>query len=586
MAKDLVYQPRYSNSYALVIGINAYSHVSPLSCARQDAEAIARVLKSNFEFPDANVSLLVDGDASSAAIRSAFLRFTHDDISSDDRIVIFFAGHGYTRPARRGEVGYLIPADGDPDDLSTLLRWDELTRNAELMSAKHVIFFMDACYGGLAVTRALRPGTARFLKDMLQRYCRQVLTAGKEDEPVLDAGGPRAGHSMFTGHLLDALEGRAASPEGVISANAVMAYVYNRVAQDANSVHSPHYGFLDGDGDFIFCAPNLSALSLSENVDTDTLIQVPPVPDASSNTSQDQPFVEIAKDYLSEPRHRVRLHDLVSSEIRGAMYETRDEVFPVAGGGGGFGSNQFGERLRRYEDAIGRLCTLTVLLSHWGTQDHHSLIEKIIARMADNNESRGGLVVWLGLRWYPMMLLMYVGGIAALAAHNYFTFSRLLTTPLNVGIGNGSSPTEAIVATVDGMSDIRSDKAFGLLPGHERQYVPQSEYIFKAIQPRLEDLLFLGRSYEALFDRFEMLYALTYADIRSRGEKSVWGPPGRFGWKHRAGGGPFNAMIAEAEREGPAWPVIRFGLFGGSIERFKEVAKAYRERVLNNSHWM
>ena len=89
---------------------------------------------------------------------------------------------------------------------------------------------MDACYGGLALSRkSIPPGSMRFLKDMLQRYSRQVLTAGKADEMVLDSGGPRPGHSIFTAHILDAFEGVVSLPSGVITANSIMAHAYEKV---------------------------------------------------------------------------------------------------------------------------------------------------------------------------------------------------------------------------------------------------------------------------------------------------------------------------------------------------------------------
>jgi hypothetical protein len=59
---------------------------------------------------------------------------------------------------------------------------------------------MDACYGGLAVSRDVQAGSSRFLKDMYQRFSRQVITAGKADEVVADTGGPLPNHSVFTGH--------------------------------------------------------------------------------------------------------------------------------------------------------------------------------------------------------------------------------------------------------------------------------------------------------------------------------------------------------------------------------------------------
>jgi hypothetical protein len=86
---------------------------------------------------------------------------------------------------------------------------------------------------------------------MLLRYSRQVLTAGKADEVVADAGGPLPDHSVFTGHLLEGLQGKAQSDEGIITASGLMSYVYNKVARDPDSNQTPHHGHLDGDGDFI-----------------------------------------------------------------------------------------------------------------------------------------------------------------------------------------------------------------------------------------------------------------------------------------------------------------------------------------------
>jgi uncharacterized caspase-like protein len=105
------------------------------------------------------------------------MRFANGDIAPDDRILFFFAGHGHTVPGRH-ETGFLIPQDGDPEELSSLIRWDEFTRDADLIPAKHMLFLVDACYGGLAVHRkAVAAGSKRFLSDLMQRYARQVLAA-------------------------------------------------------------------------------------------------------------------------------------------------------------------------------------------------------------------------------------------------------------------------------------------------------------------------------------------------------------------------------------------------------------------------
>ena len=68
------------------------------------------------------------------------MKFTGSGCDINDRIIFFFAGHGHTVSSRRGEIGYLVPVDGYPGDISTLIRWDELTRNADLINAKHIFF--------------------------------------------------------------------------------------------------------------------------------------------------------------------------------------------------------------------------------------------------------------------------------------------------------------------------------------------------------------------------------------------------------------------------------------------------------------
>jgi uncharacterized caspase-like protein len=329
MSSNTIYKPAYDKSWALIIGINDYRVASPLGYAKQDAESFAGILKSAFDFPQDGVTVLLDGDATREHILSSFLQLTKSAISPDDRVAVFFAGHGCTRTGKRGEVGFLVPVDGDHNELSTLIRWDELTRNTELIAAKHVLFVMDACYGGLAIQRNIPAGSARFLKDMLQRYSRQVLTAGKADETVADSGGPRPGHSIFTGHLLDALEGKAADSNGIISANAVMTYVYDHVGKDPHSRQSPHFGFIEGDGDFIFAAPNLAELSKDKKEDRDVLVQVPASVMPSTELPDQQALVDRTKDYLSDPRYRIRLDDLAASEIRAASYEIREEEFPL-----------------------------------------------------------------------------------------------------------------------------------------------------------------------------------------------------------------------------------------------------------------
>lgn len=586
MAFDPALKPHYARHWALIIGINAYTRTAPLGYARQDAEKFAALLQSAFGFPAEGITLLLDGQATQATIREAYQGLTRDIVGPDDRVVVFFAGHGATRSGHRGEVGFLVPVDGDPADTATLIRWDELSRGADLIAAKHILFVLDACFGGLILQRSAPPGTSRFLKQMLQRHTRQVLTAGKADEVVADAGGPRPGHSMFTGHLLDALEGNAASPDGVVSAHNVMAYVCDRVAKDARSDQTPHCGHLDGDGDFIFRAPQLGPEDTAGQTEQDILIeQLPAALPSAQTEAAPRTLADDVKDYLIDPRFRIKLDDLIKQELASALYNLREESFnlnlnPTP--------DTIRERLEQYRNAVSRLATIVILLARWGDPSHQPILRRILSRLAGINGVRGGIVGWIGLRWYPLLYLLYAGGIAALYEGNFLSLTSMFSVTLESNLTNGDE-ADIVTAITHGILEAEGANFFKSVPGHERNHVPRSEYMFKDLQPQLEDALFLGSGYENQFDRFEILYALSYADNRlSRDPNNhLWGPPGRFAYKYRrtAKGKEFDEMLAEAKQQGEAWPVVQQGLFSKSTARYLAVAEAYRDQILLHRNW-
>jgi uncharacterized caspase-like protein len=272
------YQPRYQNSWALVVGINAYKHLPPLSYAGNDADAIAAVLQNELGFPADHISVLKDHDATKQEILRAYLSFEKKASHPDDRVLVFFAGHGTTKEGHHGPMGFLVPFDGHVDDSSSLIPWYDFTRNADLILAKHILFIMDACYGGLATTRAVTPGQQRFLSDMLQRRARQVITAGKADQVVADGGGPQGTNSLFTGFLLEGLRGAAANKDGILTASNLMHYVIEKVGHHIDSAQTPHYGHIDGDGDFILRTPNqehLQSQTPSSDFLVETVLQAP-----------------------------------------------------------------------------------------------------------------------------------------------------------------------------------------------------------------------------------------------------------------------------------------------------------------------
>jgi len=114
----------YDNSYALIIGIDKYENVRSLDYAVKDAEDIQSMLIDKFHFQQDNIVLLKNEEATKTSILQEFSNITKK-AGANDRVLIFFAGHGETEDLPDGgEMGYLLPVDGNNTDLYiSSLKW-------------------------------------------------------------------------------------------------------------------------------------------------------------------------------------------------------------------------------------------------------------------------------------------------------------------------------------------------------------------------------------------------------------------------------------------------------------------------------
>ena len=129
----------YENSWALVIGINKYHNAPILSYAVQDAQSIQSMLMESFNYPAENIALLTDEYATKENILRELSSLTNK-AESNDRVLIFFAGHGVTMDLPNGgEVGYLLPIEGDNEDLYlSSIGMDELKKISSMSQSKHM----------------------------------------------------------------------------------------------------------------------------------------------------------------------------------------------------------------------------------------------------------------------------------------------------------------------------------------------------------------------------------------------------------------------------------------------------------------
>lgn len=203
----------YRESWAVIVGINDYQNWPRLRYCVNDADSVEQMLITQYGFKKRNIIKLLNKEATRERIVWALGDQLADanKVGRDDRVFVFFAGHGATRRLPSGkELGYIVPVDAEAEaSQAKSISMTQLQEFCELIPAKHLYFVIDSCYSGLALTRAggASSKNANYLEEITKRMARQILTAGGADQQVADNG--PGGHSIFTWTLLQGLQGLA-----------------------------------------------------------------------------------------------------------------------------------------------------------------------------------------------------------------------------------------------------------------------------------------------------------------------------------------------------------------------------------------
>jgi len=245
----------YGNSWAVVIGINQYRNpgIKPLGAGVNDAQRMREAL-IRLGFPERQVFTLTDEQATKAAIENLLGDRLRRLAKGEDRILVFFAGHGTTEKGRGGlEEGYLLPVDADPENLfATAISMTTLKQIAARQMAKHVLFAVDACYSGYAIYPTRGITNPALVEELTRKSAVQVITAGRAG----DLAQERGDQGLFTRVLIAGLEGQADQRGwGWVSLHQLGAYVQARVFSESDRRQLPQYGNLEGEGQFVFVLP-------------------------------------------------------------------------------------------------------------------------------------------------------------------------------------------------------------------------------------------------------------------------------------------------------------------------------------------
>jgi SIR2-like protein len=292
---------------------------------------------------------------------------------------------------------------------------------------------------------------------------------------------------------------------------------------------------------------------------------------ATPNPADVQMAIALAKRYLPDERHRIRLHDLILAEAR----ESQSRLIDIEGTFQGGGLNMEAEAQKR-ETACEKLLQLLAICGFHARGDQRTLLRggaEVIA--ASLYPTQGGRPLH-PLLLYSSAMAIYATSLAAIAAAQEATAAEMLMARADVwhGIQGRVLPLLA-----------RSDFNFGEMaqPNGQRIYAPISQFIFDRCKRFVVSLFVDAGAFELAYDRFEYIQALIAWDERDRNAASQF-YYGRWMWKaswSTLRGLPDMRQIvaSEIERAGNSWAYLQPNLFNGSLERLRTVKQSLDEHL-------
>jgi len=228
-------------SYALVVGISKYENLpadAQLEYPDRDAESVYTVLISSEggQFPAENVHKLINENATAANIKKELETWLPSVTKDDDRVLIYFAGHGFVSGGR----AYIAPYDIDLKNIAaTSYPMDRLGEViGGKINGKWKVLITDSCHSGAITPEADRAKLNQTLLDLQKSLF--SITASRDREQSYESDKWGGGHGIFTYYVVKGMEGEAdTNGDGVVSADELAEYVHTNVRLATNAAQNP-----------------------------------------------------------------------------------------------------------------------------------------------------------------------------------------------------------------------------------------------------------------------------------------------------------------------------------------------------------
>jgi hypothetical protein len=274
------------------------------------------------------------------------------------------------------------------------------------------------------------------------------------------------------------------------------------------------------------------------------------------------------KRYLSEPRYRIQLADLVNNEVERVVKAIGDRKFAIQGAAQPTNASAT-TRIRNYEAACTTLLAMAPIGGYWAESEHFQIWQRALEQLS-SAPGQAGSGLWIEMQRYPATLLLYALGMGAVEAGQLNLLGKLFGTTIHREYKRDIAAVQLLPPFCLFGTAGNGGK---FLEGMEKNYFPLSDWLHGFLRQTLKSMIPNNERYTLTFDKLELLLALGFAKHENEAQESYWVPMGAFGYRRDNRERILKEIEGSISRDGEKSEYLLSGILGDTTEAcLKELA--------------
>ncbi len=226
-------------TWAVIVGVSQYQHINSLRFAGDDANAFYNYLLSpaGGSVPQSNIQLLLNDKATLGQVDRALANLI-DFVKPNDRVFLYFSGHGDQESKTIAQRGFLLTHDSFSSNYNStafaVLYLQDYIATLATKNQAQIFMFLDACRAGKLAGSEIG-GVQLTGQQLLKQVANEVkFMACQANELSLEGYQWGGGRGLFSYHLIRGMQGLAdANGDKTVTLRELERYLEDRVTTEA-----------------------------------------------------------------------------------------------------------------------------------------------------------------------------------------------------------------------------------------------------------------------------------------------------------------------------------------------------------------